>query len=241
MSDSYYIENIGSTPYLTKVDELLHGVGRIVVDHGNEQIANTCAENGAIYFYSPALPLHELEAFAKDNIHLYEEFSKIFNSMLSAGENVEIIPFWEKDQEWMHHKIFEQISLLTKQIIFDIKSVLAQRDLSATIINRAGDIYILITQLCHFGEGTIPLNMAPFHLRIKLNTPQYEVSAIWRLLESPEKFTFHENASPFHFEGYQSIQRESVIFTSHNKNELTTTLRRFLDAYELIGIVDAED
>lgn len=241
MSDAIFIDFDIDKPNLAKVDVLLGGVGRIMVAEGVEQIANIDDDTGRMYCYSPALPTSELEAFVAKHMSIYEEINDLHGAELHEGENVEIFPFWDRKQLWASHKLISAQPYLLKQMVYDAKSLLDSRDLSAVMITSHQEhLFLSIDQRCTFGDSYMPIHKAPFHLHFKCNPKAYEVEMVWQAKESPDTYKLHPQAKPFKFKNCENIVAGSIISTARNNTELNSQLSELLDGYEMIGILDSE-
>lgn len=241
MSDTAFIDFDSSMPNLAQVDVLLGGVGRIVIEDGIEQIANFDEDTGKLYCYSPALTIANLENFVKENMHIYEEINDLHRSAFDEGNNVEIFPFWDESQSWANHKMISHQPYVLKQMLYDVKSLIQNRELSSNLVTGENQCFILkIDQRTNFGDMFMPIFWAPFHLKIESNPKAYKVEVVWFAPENPSKFSFDINIQPYLFEGYQNVEKGTVFRTLFNASEVYSELTQLLDGYNLIGILESE-
>ncbi|WP_324729662.1 DUF6012 family protein [Pseudomonas chlororaphis] len=86
----------GDHPYMTEVEDLLGGVGRVIFPDGTEQFVDDYSEPWGLY--SPRLRPEALEQFCKENIAHYQAFHEAHESQLIRCESVPMERFWESKE-----------------------------------------------------------------------------------------------------------------------------------------------
>lgn len=81
-------------PYISHVEDLLGGIGRVIYPDGDYQFGEY-DKNDTLVVYSPKLPEPELEQFCKENFERYEQH---YNEHQELIDNYEPAPpigvFW---------------------------------------------------------------------------------------------------------------------------------------------------
>lgn len=239
MSDVIFLDLNPNIPFLNRVDELLGGVGRLIHGNGLEQIANYNDDGSKIFSYSPIMLVEELETFAKTHLDKYEQISAIFKDEIEKGENFLVLPFWDKSEVWAKSEILVNQPFALLQAIYDAKSYLFNKELSAILMSTNTKKFIIrIQQTCSFGDSYIPLHQAPLDLLFLSTTRKrkYIVEGIWNTDVRPSELTLN-NKNPFKFDGHEKIERGSVVFSAKNTKDLIEKMEYFLNGYELSGVV----
>lgn len=81
-----------TAPFITEVEMLLGGIGRLVFPDGTEQFVDD--DDEPVYVYSPRLAAEELEAFCEANIERYRSFYDQHLPRLVRMERVPMDKFW---------------------------------------------------------------------------------------------------------------------------------------------------